>query len=160
MEKKISRREFVMRGADATTLAGACVCGLAGCATFTKVGDTPPIENAAYKVEPSGVVTVVLSKAPMLGEAGKALKIIDPALPDPLIIACVEQDKFVVASLRCTHRGVELEYQSDGKRFCCASIGHSKFGLDGQVLGGPASRPIKVYPSSVADGVLTIRLES
>ena len=158
--KKISRREFVTRGVEATALAGACVCGLGGCATFTKVGDTPPIENAAYKVEPSGEVTVVLSKAPMLAEAGKALKIIDPALSDPLIIACVEQDKYVVASLRCTHRGVELEYQPDQKRFCCASIGHSKFALDGQILGGPASRPIKVYPSSVANGILTIRLEA
>ncbi len=152
----INRREFVQTAA----LAGACACGLAGCATFTKIGDTPSLESAAYKVEPPDKLAVVLSKAPSLAAAGKAVKIIDPALAEPLIIARVEQDKFVVASLRCTHRGVELEYQADQKRFCCASIGHSRFALDGHKLGGPASRPIKVYPSSVADGILTIKLQA
>jgi len=151
----MNRREFVQTAA----LAGACACGLTGCATFTKIGDTPPIESAAYKVEPPNKVTITLNKAPSLA-IGKAVKLIDPALSDPLIIAHVEQEKYVVASLRCTHRGVELEYQADQKRFCCASIGHSRFALDGHKLGGPASRPIKVYPSSVADGILTIKLQA
>jgi len=151
----INRREFV----ETAALAGICACGLTGCATFTKIGDTPPIESEAYKVEPPDKVIVTLNKAPSLA-AGKAAKIIDPALSDPLIIARVEQDKFVVASLRCTHRGVELEYQADQKRFCCASLGHSRFALDGRKLGGPAPRPIRIYPASVADGVLTIKLQA
>lgn len=151
--KNINRRQFMEKAA----VAGACVCGLAGCATFTKIGDTPPLESAAYKVEPPGKLTVVLSKAPSLA-TGKAVKIIDAALPDPLIIARVEQDKFVAAALRCTHRGVELEYQAGQKRFRCASVGHSKFALDGRKLGGPAPRPIKVYPATIADGILTITL--
>ncbi|MBM3858946.1 MAG: Rieske 2Fe-2S domain-containing protein [Verrucomicrobia bacterium] len=151
----MNRREFVQTAA----LAGAGACGLTGCATFTKIGDTPPIESAAYKVELPGKVTVALSKAPSLA-VGKAAKIIDPALSDPLIIARVEQDKYVVASLRCTHRGVELEYQAEQKRFCCASLGHSRFALDGHKLGGPAPRPIQVYPASVADGILTIKLQA
>lgn len=153
--KNMNRREFV----QTATLAGACACGLTGCATFTKIGGTPPIESAAYKVEPPGKVTVILDKAPSLA-VGQAVKIIDPALSDPLIIARVEQEKFVAASLRCTHRGVELEYQPSQNRFCCASLGHSRFALDGRKLGGPAPRPIHVYPCSVADGVLTITLQA
>jgi len=150
---KINRREFI----ETAALAGACACGLTGCATFTKIGDTPPIESGAYKVEQPGKVIVTLNKAPSLA-VGKAVKIVDPSLSDPLIIARVEQDKFVVASLRCTHRGVELEYQADQKRFCCASLGHSRFTLDGHKLGGPAPRPIKTYTASVTDGILTIKL--
>jgi Rieske Fe-S protein len=150
---KINRREFI----ETVALAGAC--GLAGCATFTKIGDTPPIESAAYKVELPDKVTVTLNKAPSLA-VGKAVKIIDPTLSDPLIIARVENDKYVVASLLCPHRSVELEYQPDNKRFRCASLGHSKFALDGRKLGGPAPRPIKVYPSSVTDGILTIKLQA
>ena len=154
--KDMNRREFVQTAA----LAGACACGLAGCATFTKIGDTPPIESGAYKVEPAGKVNVTLDKVSSLAAVGGAVKIIDPALSDPLIVARVEQDSYVVASLRCTHRGVELEYQPDQKRFCCASLGHSRFALDGHKIGGPAPRPIKAYPSSVADGILTIELQA
>jgi len=154
---RMSRRQFVVRG-TAAAVGGASVCGLTGCATFTKIGHTPPIEREAYQVEPPDKVTVVLGKSLTLAKTGAAVKIVDPALADPLIIAHVESGKFVVASLRCPHRGVELEYQPDKQRFCCASLGHSRFALDGRKLGGPAPRPIKVYPSSVADGILTIKL--
>ena len=153
---KINRRVFI----ETAALAGACACGLTGCATFTKIGDTPPIESAAYKVEPPDKITVTLNKAPSLAATGKAVKIVDPALSDPLIIARVEQDKYVVASLLCPHRSVELEYQPDNKRFRCASLGHSKFALDGHKLGGPTPRGIKAYTAFVADGILTIKLQA
>jgi len=155
----ISRRKFVTRSVEAAAFAGACVCGLSGCATFTKIGDTPPLPADAYAVKPPDTVTVVLNKATPLATLGGAGKIIDPALRDPLIIARVENDKYVVTSLLCPHRSVELEYQPDNKRFRCASLGHSKFALDGHKLGGPAPRGIKVYAASVADGILTIKLQ-
>ena len=157
---KISRRKFVTRSVGAGALVGVCVCGLSSCATFNKIGDTPPLPANAYAIKPPGTVTVVLNKAMPLAVAGGAAKIIDPALRDPLIIARVAGDNYVVAALRCPHRGVELEYQPDNQRFRCASLGHSKFALDGHKLSGPASRGIKVYPASVADGILTIKLEA
>jgi nitrite reductase/ring-hydroxylating ferredoxin subunit len=156
----ISRRKFVACSVGAGTLAGACVCGLSSCATFTKIGDTPPLPANAYAVKPPGTVTVVLNRATPLAAAGGAAKIIDPALRDPLIIARVTDDKYVVAELRCPHRGVELQYQPENKRFRCASLGHSMFALDGHKLGGPAARGIQVYSVSVADGTLTIKLEA
>jgi nitrite reductase/ring-hydroxylating ferredoxin subunit len=156
----ISRRKFVTRSVGAGVLAGACVYGLSSCATFTKTGGTPPLPANAYAVKPTGMVTVVLKQATPLSATGGTAKIIDPALPDPLIIARVADEEYVVAELHCPHRGVELEYQPGKKRFRCASIGHSKFALDGHKLGGPASRGIKVYAVSVADGILTIKLEA
>ena len=156
----ISRRKFVTQSVGAGALVGACVCGLSGCATFNKIGGTPPLLANAYAIKPPGTVTVVLNKAMPLAVAGGAAKIIDPALRDPLIIARVAGDNYVVAALRCPHRGVELEYQPDNRRFRCASLGHSKFALDGHKLGGPASRGIKVYTASVANGILTIKLEA
>jgi len=158
--EKISRRKFVIHSMEAAAFAGACVCGLSGCATFTKIGDTPPLPADAYAVKPPGTVTVTLNKATPLATLGGAGKIIDPALRDSLIIARVENNGYIVASLLCPHRRVELEYQPDNKRFRCASLGHSKFALDGHKLGGPAPRGIKVYTSSVADGTLTIKLDA
>ena len=49
--EKISRRKFVVRSMEAAAFAGACVCGLSGCATFTKIGDTPPLPAKVYSGE-------------------------------------------------------------------------------------------------------------
>ena len=157
---KINRRKFVTRSVGVAALAGGCAYGLSSCATFTKIGSTPPLLADAYAVKPPGTLTIALHKATPLAATGGAAKLIDPALRDPLIIARVADDQYVVAALRCPHRGVELEYQPDKQRFQCASLGHSKFALDGHKLGGPASHGIKVYPASVAAGVLTIKLEA
>ena len=77
-----------------------------------------------------------------------------------IVLTTFGLDEYVVAALRCPHRGVELEYQPDKNLFRCASLGHSKFALDGHKLGGPASHGIKVYTASVADGIVTIKLEA
>jgi cytochrome b6-f complex iron-sulfur subunit len=152
--ERMTRREFV----EVAGLLGACGCGLSGCATFTKVGHTPAIEPAAYALGSAETLTVTLDKTPTLADAGSAVKIMDPALPEPLILVHVEGERYVAASLRCTHRGVELEYREEEQTLRCASLGHSEFALDGRRLGGPASRPLKTYPASVANGVLTVSL--
>lgn len=156
--ERMERREFIARGMEGVALAGACACGLSGCATFTKVGATPPLPGNAYAVAPPDKVTVHLRVAGALADEGGSAKLIDPGLPEPLIIARVGRDRFVVASLRCPHRGVELEYQAGQERFRCASLGHSKFALDGSRLAGPANRAIRTYPASVVGGDLVIRL--
>jgi len=156
--EQIHRREFIARNFEGVVLAGSCLCGLSGCATVTKVGATPLLPSDAYMVEPPTMLTVYLKKFPALSIPGGSAKIINSALPEPLIIARVDRDQFVVGSLRCPHRGVELEYQPSHKRFRCASLGHSKFGLDGSKLGGPAPRAIKMYAASVERGNLVIRL--
>lgn len=154
----ISRREFIARNFEGAAIAGACLCGMTGCATFTKVGATPALQKDAYAFDSKTLLTVSLKKASSLAAVGGSAKILDAALPEPLIIARVDRDRFVVASLRCPHRGVELEYQPGQQRFRCASLGHSKFALDGDRLGGPAPRPIKAYPASVRGDNLIIRL--
>lgn len=158
--KPLSRREFVARGAGATALTGTCLCGLSGCSTFTKIGDTPAIEHGAYEVKSPDCLTIRLDQSPTLAQVGGSVKILDARLPEPLIVAHVENDRFVAASLRCPHRGVELEYQPKQKRFCCASLGHSRFALDGRKLGGPAPRPIKAYSVSAANDTLTIKWQA
>ena len=61
----------------------------------------------------------------------------------------VGESSFVAASIKCTHRGVEVEYQPGEKRFECASLGSSTYGLDGANLGGMAKTPLKVYSASL-----------
>ncbi|HPA17832.1 MAG TPA: Rieske 2Fe-2S domain-containing protein [Verrucomicrobiae bacterium] len=155
---QINRREFIARNFEGAAMAGACLCGLSGCATFTKVGATPALPAGACAIEPGRKVTVFLKKAPALASVGGSVKIVDPALPEPLIVARVDRGRFAVVSLHCPHRGVELEYQAAQKQFRCASLGHSKFALDGSKLGGPAPRAVKTYAASVQADNLVIRL--
>jgi Rieske Fe-S protein len=54
----------------------------------------------------------------------------------------------VVASIQCTHRGVEVEYQPEREEFECASLGGSQFAGDGSRLAGPAKKPLRVFRTS------------
>ena len=89
------------------------------------------------------------------GEVG--MKIIDEKLPDSFIIARTGAEQYAVLSIKCAHRGVEVEYRADKKEFKCASLGGSSYGLDGKNLGGPAEgNGVKAYSASVKENNLII----
>jgi Rieske Fe-S protein len=145
-----TRREFLGTSAAVVIGTTTCLCGLTGCATFTKTGRTPSIPEDAYTFEADvNRVVVDLARVPQLAEPGGSVKIRDAALSDPLIIARTEEDTYVVASIECPHRSVEVEYQPDRSGFECASLGSSEFALDGSRLSGPAEQPLRVYAASL-----------
>jgi Rieske Fe-S protein len=144
-----TRREFLGQSAVLVIGTTSCLCGLGGCATFTKIGNTPPIPEDAYSFEAEGSrLAIDLSNVPQLAEPGGSVKIRDSALPDPLIIARTAEETYVVASIQCPHRGVEVEYQPERGEFECASLGSSQFATDGSRLGGPAKQPLRSFPTS------------
>ena len=139
--------------------AGTCLCGgSGGCATFTKKGSTPELAQEAYTLDEKAV-RIVLSQVPELTVIGGAVKITNPALKRPIIVVCSEKSCYHAASLLCPHRGVEVEYQPGQKRFRCASLGHSTFGLSGAKQSGFAKQGLHPYTvKGEADGVLVIAL--
>jgi Rieske Fe-S protein len=145
-----TRREFLGRSAMLVIGTTSCLCGLGGCATFTKIGNTPPIPEGAYSFEAeANRVEVDLGKVPQLAESGGSVKIRDSALPDPLIIARSADGTYLVAAIECPHRRVEVEFQPDRGEFECASLGSSQFASDGSLLGGPAKQPLRVFRTSL-----------
>ncbi|HNX35224.1 MAG TPA: hypothetical protein PKM57_11390 [Kiritimatiellia bacterium] len=150
--KKMTRRGVV--AALGAAGAGTCVCGLnGGCATFTKKGKTPAIDTAAYVIE-GRTINVELAKVPPLATVGGSVKVIDPRLPTPIIIARKGEADYAVVSLLCPHRSVEVEYQHEQQHFRCASLGHSKFGTDGALQKGLADKGLTRYEARLdpADG--------
>ncbi len=148
----ITRRSLVT--AIGAAGAGTCVCGMGGgCATFTKKGKTPAIAAEAYVIE-GNTVKVALDKVPGLVAVGGSIKVIDSRLPTSIIIARKGESDYAVVSLLCPHRGVEVEYQHEEKRFRCASLGHSKFGTDGTLQKGLADKGLTRYEAKLdpADG--------
>jgi len=159
-----TRREFLGRSAMVVMGTTTCLCGLGGCATFTKIGKTPPIPEDAYTFEAGADrVAVELAKVPQLAESGGSVKIRVSELPVPLIIARTAAETFVVAAIECPHRHVEVEYQPESGEFECASLGSSQFAADGSLLGGPATESLRVFRTSfdpVAGGRLVIDLSA
>jgi Rieske Fe-S protein len=157
--KKISRKTFLVGSAGAAvTAAGACLCTKTGWATLSGVGDTPDIAPAAYDLAEDKSIRIRLDEVPELARVGGSVKILDSRIDDRLIVARTAKDTYVAASIRCTHRGVEVEYRADDNCFKCASLGGSRFATDGEKIRGFARGPLRTYPISFEKNILVILL--
>ena len=156
--KKITRKVFIAGGAAAAVAAGACLCTKTGRATISGVGNTASIAPGAYELVAKKGITIRLDKVPELAREGGSVKIIDPNIDDSLIVARIAENDYVATSIKCTHRGCEVEYLAEEKCFKCASLGGSRFKTDGEKISGFAKGPLKSYPVSSEGDILTIRL--
>jgi Rieske Fe-S protein len=106
----------------------------------------------------NGRVELPLSQYPELREPGNALQILPNGETDPLIVLVDTEGKHTVVSSQCTHRGCTVEAQRD--RIVCPCHG-STYDRKGEVLRGPAQRPLRRYQALVtSDGVLVIQLDA
>jgi cytochrome b6-f complex iron-sulfur subunit len=137
------RRRFIT-GTGKVIVGTACGCSLLSCKMITGVGDVHELSPGLYADE----LSIALEGIPELSRVGGSVKITTSQLSDPLIIARVSEAEYVVASVRCTHWGRELEYLPEARKFRCVSLGHSEFSTDGSLLKGPAERPLKLYEVS------------
>lgn len=155
--KEMKRREFLKASAVTVVVASTCLCGLNGCATFTKVGDTVTVRPEAL-TRKDHEYFIDLSQEPVLSQVGGAVKIKNEEIPQGIMVAHTEENAYQVVSLSCPHRGVEVEYDHQNRRFVCSSIGSSKFSLDGGLLKGPAKKPLKPFQANLQNGILSIKM--
>ena len=66
--------------------------------------------------------------------------------------------KVTAFSPQCTHLGCAYHWEAESKTFACPCHS-SAFGLDGEVIDGPAPRPLDRYVSRVERGKLLISSE-
>ncbi|MBN1959799.1 MAG: Rieske 2Fe-2S domain-containing protein [Deltaproteobacteria bacterium] len=151
----INRRDFIMKTSAAVAGTGLCICGIGGCATLTGTGSTPQIAKTAI-AQVNDELVIDVTKVAELSVVGGAVKIAGKNNIKPIIIARVNESSFVVASLVCPHRGVEMEYENEAMNFSCASLGNSTFKLDGEKVSGPAKNNLQIFSNIFADGKLTI----
>ena len=156
--KKMSRKAFIVGGATAAAAAGACLCTKTGWATISGVGDTPNIAPDAYDIGEDKSIRIRLDRVPELAFDGGSIKVLDSNIDDSLIVVRITEDVYVASSIKCTHRGVEVEYRADDKCFKCASIGGSTFKTSGEKVRGFAKSSLKTYPISTEGNTLVVRL--
>ena len=153
------RRRFIA-GAGKVIVGTACGCSLLSCKMITGVGDVPELSPGLYRIE-NDELSIALDGIPELSRVGGSVKITTGQLSDPLIIARPSEREYVVASVRCTHWGREVEYLPEAQKFRCVSLGHSEFSTDGSLLKGPAEDPLRVYevsPGGIKENRLTIAI--
>jgi cytochrome b6-f complex iron-sulfur subunit len=142
-EEALTRRGFI------GCVAGGAASMLAGCASL-----------ATHRVDAvNGVARLDLLKHPELARPGGALRVQPSGSPEPLLVMAMPAElngarEFVVLSAICTHQGCTVDIQA--QQLVCPCHG-STFDRRGQVLRGPAQRPLTPMPSAVVDGVLEIR---
>jgi cytochrome b6-f complex iron-sulfur subunit len=94
-----------------------------------------------------GTVTVTLADFPALSDVAGSVVGRPPGLADTLILVRTDASTVVARSAICTHAGCKIAYDGQVNDFNCGCHG-STFALDGTVTLGPATKPLKQYPST------------
>ncbi len=151
MSNDTSRREFIGKSLTTAAVAGgagACLCGLSGCA-----GNTPKVDDANVK-RGEGELTLDVANIPELESIGGSIRV--KGGEGSLIVVRTDEEAYTALSNKCTHFGRPVDYDAAGGKLICSSFGHSAFDLEGKVLKGPAKKPLKRYETSLKDGKLVV----
>ena len=74
-------------------------------------------------------------------------------------ISCLKDGTYLALWTRCTHLGCTVPWRADEKQFHCPC--HSSlFNTKGEVIGGPAPRPLDLFPIELVDGNLVVDTSS
>jgi Rieske Fe-S protein len=132
-------------------LQQALAMGLPPCCT------TPRLGPAAVTIAEDAAV-VRLDAAPELQQKGGSARVVDEALRIDLIVVRRGRRSYAALDTACTHGNAPVAYKPHQQTLQCTCWGRSEFALDGRVVGGPAKRPLRAYPTALSGDTLTIDL--
>ena len=100
------------------------------------------------------------SNQPFTVDLGSQLKSVGSAVVNGNVIvvrttASNDPSSFDALSLICTHQGCGINYDQSNQVFVCPCHG-SVFNLMGQVLQGPATKPLPAFNITITNNVLTV----
>ncbi len=156
--EETSRRGFLRGGValgllGLTAVAGVCLCSMGGCKrNQVKI----PVVAAEAITLGHGKVSIDLNRVEPLQKVGGAARLRHPRISDELLIARYEANAFAAVSDHCTHRGGQIVYRPRDHLFVCSNYGHSVFRLSGQVIRGPAPRPLPAYRTLLVGNTLEV----
>jgi len=108
----------------------------------------------------AGDLTIDLRRAPLLRKTGAAFQIVDESRSLDHLIIHAAKDRYVATHRKCTHGGAPCAYNHKLQVVQCTCFGHSKWDLEGRLLGGLAKKPLATYEVTRSGDVLRIRLEA
>jgi Rieske Fe-S protein len=135
---KATRRAFVVT--TGATVAGSLTgCGGGGSSPSSpSTPPTPPPITGEIRVPLMGLGETVTASANLVG-----------GLQTPLAVTRVSQTEVVAVSRICTHESCTVNLPtSSGGTLDCPCHG-SRFRITGQVVNGPAARPLFPFPARI-----------
>jgi Rieske Fe-S protein len=138
MDKRISRRRFIRLGA-AAGLGAVGVGGSAACRS----------SDGGKEVARGQVIVKEADLAP-----GSDVAFTDAGTGRPGVLVHLKSGEFVAYSAECTHQGCTVSYRAKGKGYLACPCHGSVFDpvRGGEVVSGPADRPLPRLPIEVRDG--------
>ena len=80
---------------------------------------------------------------------------VTPVQAGHFYISSLEDGGYLAIWWRCTHLGCTVPWRDDEKQFHCPC--HSSlYNPEGEVIGGPAPRPLDIFPITLVDGNLVV----
>ncbi len=164
----MNRREF-LSWVSIGTLASSLPVAIAACSPdgnqAPSAQTTPPATSAPPPPPPPGAATAPAKEFQAVGtvaELDKAGKILNKTLAiGPILVIRNPADpkRVLAVNPTCTHNGCIVEWEDDKKLFECPCH-DSDFALDGKVIKGPATQPLKTYQAKIeGDSVLVKALQ-
>ena len=65
--------------------------------------------------------------------------------------------KVIAVNPKCTHQSCDVKWAAGAKRYECPCHG-SNFGADGEVLNGPATKPLAVYSAKIVETKVLVEI--
>jgi Rieske Fe-S protein len=134
-----------------------CAAGLAGACASAGGEAGPPGPLVDLPAPARGRLVLPVAAFPQLADAGGGLVGRAPGVVDPIAIARQEESRFVAAVGLCTHMACVLRFNPLNATLDCPCHG-STFELDGRVLTGPATVPLRLLPTDFDGELLSITM--
>lgn len=148
-DSPLTRRDFLTSLGTAFVLVSipSLLTTLSGCAS---------VGLPVVRAFPEGkIIRIPIASTPALSQPGGAITLSLPKRKE-LVVVHLQQNEFIALSPICTHRGCTVRKMREG--FECPCHG-SRYDRYGQVVNGPATRPLTSYPVEFQGSELLIQYQ-
>jgi cytochrome b6-f complex iron-sulfur subunit len=146
-----TRREFCARTCQAVSLVTLNAAFQACGGGPTSPSSAPSLPSTSGAIV-NGALTVTIDSASPLSPVGGAALV--QVSSGTFLVARTSQDSFTALTAICTHEGCTISGFAN-QVYVCLCHG-SQFSTSGTVVQGPASSPLRQFPTRFANNVLTI----
>jgi Rieske Fe-S protein len=138
----MDRRKFLE--SICVTVAGTTIAGSLGSLPRARGANARRVSVAPSVVKDVREIPINLTDTPDLKPVGGTYNLEFDDLNRNILVVHVKPEQFTAVDIKCTHSACEVNYDVDHTRFYCPCHG-SEFDLYGQVLKGPATKPLNYY---------------